>query len=148
MTPLYGHSALVADFVAKLIPGCERGFGACTAIGVIDQSGKLVAGAVYHNWEPKAGVIEMSSAAITKRWMTRPVLRAIFGYPFDQLGCQLIVFRVAPTDRPLRRIFRALGCNEYVIPRLRGRDKATVLFTLADDVWKSGKFMRQRNEQT
>ena len=86
MTPLYGHSALVADFVAKLIPGCERGFGACTAIGVIDDDLKLVAGWVYHNWHPEAGVIEISGASVNRRWLTRHVLRALFAYPFGKGG--------------------------------------------------------------
>ena len=67
MTPLYGHSKAVAAFVSKMIPGCEGGFGSCTAIGFLDNGGKLIAGIVFHNWHPETGVIEISGAATTKR---------------------------------------------------------------------------------
>ncbi len=148
MTPLYGHSAVVAELVSKLIPGCDRGFGAYTAIGILDNDdGMLVAGVVYHNWYPETGVIEISAASINKRWITRVVLRAIFAYPFDQLGCQLVVFRVAPADKALRRILKAIGSMEYVIPRLRGRDEAEVIVTLTDDTWKNSKFTRNPDGQ-
>ena len=147
MTPLYGHSAVVAEFVSKMIPGSDRGFGASTAIGIIDDDGKLVAGLVYHNWYPEHGVIEMSVGAISKRWMTRTVLRAIFAYPFDDLDCQLVVFRVAPADKPLRRILKAFGATERVIPRLRGRNEAEVIITLADDAWNNSKFARNPDGQ-
>ena len=67
---LYGYNQIVAKFVANVIPDCKRGFGNCTAIGVIDgQDGKLVAGLVSHNWSPEADTIEMSGAALTKRWL-------------------------------------------------------------------------------
>ena len=147
MTPLYGHSAVVAEFVSRMIPGSGRGFGTCTAIGIIDDDGKLVAGLVYHNWYPETGVIEMSVAAINKRWITRTVLRAIFAYPFGQLDCQLVVFRVAPADKALRRILKAVGATEHVIPRLRGRNEAEVIITLADDAWKNSKFARNPDGQ-
>lgn len=145
MTPLYGHSAVVADFVSKIIPGADRGFGASTAMGVIDDGGKLVAGLVYHNWYPETGVIEISVASITKRWLTRTVLRAIFAYPFDQLDIQLVVFRVAPADKGLRRILKAIGSTEHIIPRLRGRNEAEVVITLTVEAWQSSKFARNPN---
>ena len=147
MTPLYGHSAVVAEFVSRMIPGSDRGFGTCTAIGIIDDDGKLVAGLVYHNWYPETGVIEMSVGAIDKRWITRTILRAIFAYPFGQLDCQLVVFRVAPADKALRRILKAVGATEHVIPRLRGRNEAEVIITLADDAWKNSKFARNPDGQ-
>ena len=147
MTPLYGHDKVVAEFVSRMIPGCDRDFGPCTAMGVLDNDGKLVAGLVYHNFYPENGVIEISAASISKLWMTRPVLRAIFDYPFDQLGCQLVVFRVAPADMPLRRILKAFGATEHVIPRLRGRDEAEVIVTLTDNAWKTNKLARNPNGQ-
>ena len=52
---VYGHDALIADFVARLIPHCRRGFGPnIKAMGVI-EGGDLIAGIVWHNWDPEAG---------------------------------------------------------------------------------------------
>ena len=142
MTPLYGETNLVACFVAQNIEGCERGFGNCQAIGFLDGQGRLVAGMVYHNWNPEAEVIEMSGASLTPRWLTRPVLHLMFGYPFHDLHCQLVVMRVAETDKRLHRQLYACGFKSHKIPRLRGRDKAEIIFTLTDDDWFSSKFMR------
>jgi RimJ/RimL family protein N-acetyltransferase len=138
---LYGHDKTVSDFVASLIPNCERGFSNCRAIGVLDPAGMLVAGVVYHDWNPEAGVIEMSCAAITPKWLTRPILSAIFSYPF-RIGCQMIVFRVSASNKRLHRQFRSLGFRSYPIPRLYGRTEDGIIFTLTDDQWAESRFLR------
>ena len=61
---VYNYDELVARFVAMLIPHCRRGFGRCKTIGVIDDAGQLIAGLVYHNYDPEAGIIEISGAAL------------------------------------------------------------------------------------
>ena len=146
MALLYGHSEAVAEFVSKMLPGCERGFGACTAIGIIDGDGKLVAGLVYHNWHQEAGVIEISGAAISKRWLTRPIIRAFLSYPFDGIGCQMIVARVDENLNHIRRMCKTAGGDEFVIPRLGGRGKSRAILTLTDDAWRNSKFARKPNE--
>lgn len=138
--PVLGENARVGRFVADHIPGCERGFDNFTAIGF----GKpLVAGIVYHNWNPEAGVIELSAAATRHDWLSRRNLGLIFGYPFDQLGCQMCVARISEHNARTRRIWRALGAVEHVIPRLRGRDEAEVLSTLTKEAWDG--FWRKTN---
>lgn len=137
---LYGQSAAVAGFVAALIPGCDRGFGECQAIGFLDAQGGLEAGAVYHNWNPEGGVIEISSASTHRAWLTRPRLRQMFAYPFTELGCQLVVARIAEGNTRARRIWRVLGADEFVIPRLRSRSEAECIFTLTPERWASSKF--------
>lgn len=134
--------AAVHDFVASLT-GSQRGFGLCSVMGVLDE-GRLIAGVVYHNWAPEYGVIELSAAAVDKRWLTRPVLKAMFSYPFDGAGCQLCVLRVSEGNRPMHRIAKAYGFRETVIPRLRGRGEAEHIFTLSDDDWRDNRFNRRR----
>lgn len=124
----------VAAFVAARIPGCERGWGKFAAIGFGEP---LVAGVVYHNWNPEAGVIELSSASETRNWLTKARLSQIFSYPFDGLGCQVCVARISEGNTRARRIWRALGATEYLIPRLRGRDQSEVIATLTDDAWRA-----------
>ena len=148
MTPIYDCTDQVAKFVSERVDGCERGFGNCQAIGFLDREGRLVAGMVYHNWNPESEVVEMSGASITPRWLTRPVLKEIFDYPFNRIGCQLVVMRVAPENKRLHRQLYSCGFKSYSIPRLRGRDRGEVLFTLSDDDWNSSKFMRPKHGQT
>src|SRR5262245_49339050 len=94
---IYGHDDVVAPFVAQLIPECrERGFGRCVTLGIIDNDGHLMAGIVYHHYDPDAGVIEMSGGALPGRiWLMQDTLRRMYQYPFLQLGCQMVLMRVA-----------------------------------------------------
>lgn len=100
----------------------------------------MIAGTVYHNWYPANGVIELSSASDSKRWLTRRVIHAMFAFPFSQIGCQLCILRVSERNKPMLRIAKAYGFNEYVIPRLRGRNEAEHILTLTDDQWRGSRF--------
>lgn len=131
-------NAGIAEFVSLGIPGCERGFGQCTTMGVI-RDGELIAGIVYHNWSPETGVIEISGFGTDSRWLNRQTLHAMFEYPFDQLGCQMVVARHPEHNKRLRRMWRAVGASEYIIPRLNGRDEALVVSTFTDDAWREGR---------
>jgi hypothetical protein len=130
---VWGDAA--AGFVALQL-GFPRGFGECQALGFLDRDGALEAGVVYHNWNPEAGVIEISAASTSRRWGTRGRLQMIFGYPFDGIGCQMVVARHAE-DNPVRRIWRTLGADEFIIPRLRGRDRAECIATLTVENWRA-----------
>lgn len=142
MRLLYGQDQIVSRFVARQIPHMQRGFGPNTAIGVLDDENNLIAGAVFHNWEPESGVIEISGASITKRWLTRDVLRAVFSYTFDQLECQMVVARHPVSSESIRRQWKMLGASEYIIPRLGGRDRDIAIATLTEETWRSSKFAR------
>ncbi len=65
------------------------------------------------------------------------MLKAMFGYPFDQLGCQMVVLRVSERNAVMTGIAKRFGFTSHRIPRLRGRDEAEILFTLTDDEWRS-----------
>lgn len=129
----------VQEFVAAHIPGCGRGFGPSSAIG-FEENGRLVAGVVYHNWSPETQVIELSFASSQRKWLTRERLRQILDYPFNQLGCRLIVARTSEHNARVRRICRQLGAQEHVIPLLRGPDEAEVILTLTAEAWRDGPF--------
>lgn len=126
----------IAHFVASHIPGCERGWENFTSLGLVDEDGQLVGGCVFHNYAPEAGVIELSSASTSRRWLTRPMLKGMFGYPFDQIGCQMVVLRVSERNTVMIEIAERFGFKSYRIPRLRGRDEAEILFTFTDDDWR------------
>src|SRR5688572_17234288 len=105
----------VSAFVGSRIEGGERGFGNCKGIGVW-RDGRLVAGMVFHNWNPENGVIEISSAADDSRWLTSAVRHKMFSYPFEEIGCQMVVLRVAESNGRMVRIARAYGFTGHLIP--------------------------------
>lgn len=132
-------NAYLIGWAAAHIPNCRRGFGRCVPAGVMDGD-RLLGVVIYHNWDPEAGVIEMSGATTDSRWLARPVLRRMFEYPFLECHCQLVVMRVSENNKRLHRILAAYGFQAYRLPRLRGREEDEIVFLLTDDAWRTNKF--------
>lgn len=133
MRPLFGHSETVSEFVRQF--GDAYAFRNCTAIGVIDNEDRLVAGVVYSNWMPGRGTIEVSAASTTPHWMNKTILKVITAYPFDQLDCQLVYMRTSEKNTRLHQTLKRFGCDAYAIPRLRGPDEAEIIFTLTRETY-------------
>ena len=104
---------------------------------------KLIGGMVYHNYHPEHEVMEMSGASDDPRWLTNETLHQLFAYPFNQVGCQLVIMRVSERNKRLERILVSYGFKCYTIPRLRGRNEAERLWTLTDDDWRNNKFEKR-----
>lgn len=148
MIPVWAHCirepelyGAICTFVAERVWGRANDFGPGSAMGV-ELNGVPVAGVVFHNYDPYAGIIEVSGASDNKRWATRRVLGEIYGYVFDQLSCQAVLQRNDPADEALCRNLTAIGFKRYDIPRLRGRDKADAIFVMAEEDWRSSRFNR------
>lgn len=139
MTPFFDRR--VADWVAQRIPGCERGWESCHALGV-EHDEQIVGGIVFHNWVPEHGVIELSAAGTDPRWLNRNVFNMALRYVFDDLNCQMATAQQDPENKRAIRIWKALGAQEFIIPRLRGRNNAGSIVTLTDDAWARSKFKR------
>ncbi|MGV0910333.1 N-acetyltransferase [Martelella sp. FOR1707] len=130
----------LATLVANRIwPGADRCFGNCRGIAVAIGD-ELAAGLIYHNYDPDAGVIEISGASWRKGWLTKSVLRAMYGYPFRDCGCQAVVQRVSDADKAQHRMLKAFGAEHYRIPRLRGRDEAENIFLTTKEAWEANSF--------
>lgn len=113
--------------------------GPYATMGVVDGD-SLIAVVVYHNWSRKRGVIELSAASTSPRWLARPVLFQMFAYPFQHLGCQTVVLRVSERNPRMLGIALRFGFEAHRIPRLRGRDEAEIILTLTDDDWLGNGF--------
>lgn len=132
---------MVGDFVSSLIWGAPGEITDYCSMGVFDD-GRLVAGTLYHNWQPQSGVIELTSASTTKRWLTRSVVRSMFDLPFGRLGCQMCALRVSERNEGMVSIARSFGFSEVHIPRLRGRDEGEFIFSYTDDQWDASPYNR------
>lgn len=132
----------IGEYVSSRVFGVSKPFFLSSSMGVF-ENGNLLAGMVYHNYDAGAGVIEISGAADSPRWLGRPVLKQMFEYPFKQLGCQAVVMRVDSNNARLGRMLPAYGFMKYEIPRLRGRDRSETIYVLHDDVWMTNKFNKE-----
>lgn len=140
--PSEPENKIVGDFVSVGVFGRPEAIRDYCTMAVLDGN-KLIAGTIYHNWQEEEGVIELTSFSLSKKWLTKPVVRAMMGMPFAYLGCQLIVLRVSERNKQMCAIARKFGFTEVHIPRLRGRDHGEFIFSLTDDQWASSKYNRE-----
>ena len=106
----------------------------------VTRKGEIVAVVAYHNWNQKAGVIELSAASSTPKWLTRAVLKEMYDYPFKFIDCQMVVKRVSEKNKGLLAQFERLGFKFHEIPRLRGRNENEIICTLTKEDWLAGKY--------
>lgn len=140
---VYGCPDQVRRFIEQGISRCtERGLpDHGIAIGVANEDNIIVGGFYYHDYDPDAGVIEVSMASNDKRWWNRSVLYGLLSYPFYDLNCQMVGSRVSMTDTALVRQLKAYGFDIHVIPRLFGREHDGAICTLTLEQWENNKFM-------
>jgi RimJ/RimL family protein N-acetyltransferase len=89
-----------------LIPHVED-FGPCIAIGV-QSKGRLIAGIVYNEYQPRYSIIQLSMAAVSPMWARKEFIAELLRYPFEQLGVYK-VFTAIPADNAM-----AIKVNSHV----------------------------------
>jgi RimJ/RimL family protein N-acetyltransferase len=102
---VYGRDAEICEWVRSHVSWVD-GFGAATAIG-IERDGKIIAGVLYSDFCKTN--IEMLIAAESPHWCHRRILRALFEYPFLQLGCARVTVLVPVGNEAALRLCRGLG---------------------------------------
>jgi RimJ/RimL family protein N-acetyltransferase len=102
---VYGADHAIAAWVRARCPWVD-GFGGAHAIGIACGP-DLVAGVVFANY--RGSGIEVSIAADHPRWARKGVLRALFAYPFIQLGCRRITALIPAKNEQSLRLCQGLG---------------------------------------
>lgn len=95
MSLIYGADEYVSKWVAERIPHVTT-FGPCSAIGVASGD-RLIAGMVYHDFQPDFGTIQLSMAADSPMWARPETCKGLLEYPFEQLDC-FKVWTATPID--------------------------------------------------
>ena len=140
---VYGQDEAIARFVAELNGRDFRGVGSAKSIGIINDDGMVIFGALFFNYDKTAGVIESTIACIDRRAFTRETFRRVFEYVFINCGCQMIYSRLrADNEHWLSQLAR-LNFNFTLIPRMFGREEDGVIATLTDDQWLDSKLARR-----
>ena len=141
--------ALVAQWVAHQIPHVDavRGFGPCVAIGVVDRFDMPVAGVVFHNYQSQYNTIDISTASVSPKWLTKSLIRGIMAYPFDQLGVGRVTAVTPRKATSSRRFLEHFGFTlEGVVRRGFGTDDA-VVYGLLDNEWPKTRWKQDRAPQ-
>lgn len=113
MSLVYGRDAEVASWVAERIPNVGAdGFGPCAAIGVGEP---LIAGVVYHDFQPKHRVIQLSMAASNPMWARRENIKGLLAYPFLQLDVFKGWIATELTNTHALKTWRHIGWRQEAI---------------------------------
>ncbi|MCG7492465.1 GNAT family N-acetyltransferase [Thalassobius sp. Cn5-15] len=119
---------VVADWVAKRLSATPWA-GSFAAIGVLDKNRSgLIAGAVYHGFDGRNVI--MSIAADSPNWSRKGILKSLFHYPFNSLGCQRVTATVDESNHRSLRLCRGLGFVQEGIIRQGADDGDVVLLGL------------------
>ncbi len=130
---IYGQDESITQWVQERIPHVgQEGFGPSSAIG-IKKDGYLIAGIVYHRYQKFD--IEMSMASIDPRWASKKVLRVMFQYPFQQLGCLRVTATTPKHYKHVRSFLERLNFKlEGVIRKGLGGDDACLYGLLREEL--------------
>lgn len=126
------------EFIAKFVQeriGGEYPFKDFTALGLLKDE-ELVAGVVYNNYSPPM-IMGHIAAIPSKRWLTRGFLFACFDYPFNQLGCNVLIGTVARKNSQAIKLDEHLGfILRGIIPEAYGTDDMLIYsMSKADCKW-------------
>ncbi len=76
------------------------------AVGLV-RNGELIAGVLFEGYT--GSCVELHVAGIGARWITKPMLRMTFLYPFYQLRCKVIRARVPSWNTASVKLCLRLG---------------------------------------
>lgn len=97
----------VSRWVSRKIEGQEIEWGPHTSLAVVDGE-RVLAGVVYSEY--RNGIdIRASIASNGPGWASRGVLRALFDYPFNQLGVVRITCLIADDNVKSQTLCEKLG---------------------------------------
>jgi hypothetical protein len=83
---LYGASEQVCLWVAERIKDVLYDFEKAQAIGVLDDTGRLMCGVVYSDYRPECGTMQLSIASSNPMWARKEIITQLLAYPFIDLN--------------------------------------------------------------
>lgn len=145
IVPVYDFQPEIQAFVEQGLWGKKRQFGACYCLGFANETEGLVAGMVYHNYDPEAGAIELSGYSSRRRMTQKKWASLVFNFPFDSWDIRLLIGRHSEKNRLVRRIWERVGAKEYLIPEVWGPGEAEAIAVLSREQWEQSKFRGIKN---
>lgn len=123
---LYGDDENVKNWVVERIPHV-RDFEKYSAIGIMTDDGKPLAGFVYHEYFPEFGLMQISAAADSAKWATRSSIKHILSYPFVQLKVRKLWTATPLKNERALKLNRGIGFKqEAVLAHHFGEDHCVI----------------------
>ncbi|MEM6602516.1 MAG: hypothetical protein AAF621_00545 [Pseudomonadota bacterium] len=109
------------------------------AMAVVNDRKGIIAGVIFHNYNPDAGTIEFSCYAAEKKWLSRKILNQILHYPFDELGLRIVFANFSEKQKHIKHMAERLGATTHILPDLWGVDEAKIVAILKAEDWKKSE---------
>lgn len=113
---------------------CDRIGGQYTegmCIG-LEQDGRLLAAVLYDGYLGRS--MRMHVAAESPRWLVhREFLQVAFGYPFRQLGCEVVIGLVSSDNARAIRVDEWLGFTRHTVIPKASETGDLIVYTLYKD---------------
>lgn len=138
---LYGCNKGLCDWVSQGIWGVKEHYeDKSKAIGLLKDD-KLIAAVTYNNFlcRPDGSFfsVEMSIFSVDKKWATRQYLKAVFEYPFIQLGLERVHTVCSENEGEIMKFNKKLGfIQEGVMRKAWPLGGNAVLFSMLKDECK------------
>ena len=117
---IYGENQPISEWVSLGLFGRHDQLDGSKAIG-ISKGENLIAGVVYNNFmtdqEDKVYCCELSIYSVDKTWCTRHNLKALFAFPFIQLGLKRVQTICSTREGKTIMFNKRLGFKEEGIHR-------------------------------
>jgi len=97
-----------------------------TALGLQKETGEIIAGVIYENWNKRSVVAHM---AITGR-ITKAYLGAIFRYAYEKCGVNKVILPVSSGNDKSNKFVKHLGFTEECRIRDAAPGGDVILYTL------------------
>lgn len=110
------------------------------ALGFGNEIQGIVAGIVYHNYQPENKSIELSAYSLCQKWFTKHNLNVTMQYPFNQLGLRLIHAQFSMNNEKSKRLFKALGASLVSLPDFYQDGENAVIAILKKQDWENSRY--------
>lgn len=120
----------VEKWVADRLPYVD-GFGPSTSMAAISKEGKMIAGFVFHEFQPRAETVQISMASISPMWASRDNIHGVLSYPFEQLKVFKTWIIIMNTNKKMLKVASHIGFEkEAILAHQFGRKRHAVIMRL------------------
>ena len=136
------NAALRSWICDRITPRPTITEGECIAI-VSDDGSRLYAGAIYHDWRPDTGLMELTagSKAPGVYWAKPDVLAAMLHYPFRQLGVRKLVVHIPEGNERAQRFAKGAGMvRECLLRHHYGWKQHAIVWSMMDREYARSRF--------
>lgn len=134
----------VASLVYQLIHGNDGDFGPNLSLAFLNSDGCFEIGAVFNNWYPEYGQIEINIAGVRQNALT-PYRIACLIDAVVRVGARIVVARCDADNERVIKLLCGHGGVKYVLKDLRGPGKDEVFITLKTEDLIKTKVWRKFN---